>query len=63
MIDKMKEVTIDMIRNKWMKIQSKQIDIVREASNLFIDITLQCLFGAQKGDIKVIQRKNGVESY
>ncbi len=63
MIDMMKDVTIDMIRNKWMKIQSKQIDIVREASNLFIDITLQCLFGAQKGDIKVIQRKNGVESY
>ena len=58
----MKGITIDVIRNKWMNAKDGQIDIVKETSNLFIKITLQCLFGTDSEDIKVIQRFNGVES-
>lgn len=44
MVQMMKDITIEMIQNKWMK--ADKIDIVREASNLFIEITLKCMFGA-----------------
>ena len=54
MLDMMKEVTIDMIRNKWMKAKDGRINIVQEATNLFINITLCCLFGTGYEDIKVI---------
>ena len=40
----MKDITIDKIQNRWMK--AEKIDIVKEASNLFIDITLKCMFGS-----------------
>jgi cytochrome P450 len=46
MVDMMKDSTIDIIRNKWMKAKDGQINIVSESSNLFINITLCCLFGA-----------------
>jgi cytochrome P450 len=62
MVDMMKEVTVHMIRDKWMKAENQQIDIVRESSNLFIKITLTCLFGTSKEDIKITQRTNGVDS-
>ncbi len=58
MIETIKDVTIDMIDKKWMKCD--KIDIVKESSNLFNKITLQCLFGAEKGDIEVEQMVNGV---
>jgi cytochrome P450 len=53
MVDMMKDVTIHMIHNKWMKAENQQIDIVRESSNLFIKITLTCLFGTTKEDIMI----------
>jgi cytochrome P450 len=56
MIDMMKDVTIETIRKNWMKADKKEIDIVKETSNLFIKITLQCLFGEDKGDIEVPQK-------
>jgi hypothetical protein len=62
MVDMMKDVTIHMIRNKWMKAENQQIDIVKESSNLFIKITLTCLFGLAKEDIMVTQRTAGQES-
>ena len=59
MVEMMKDVTIHMIRNKWMKAENQQIDIVKESSNLFIKITLTCLFGTTKDDIMVTQRSAG----
>jgi hypothetical protein len=46
MIEMMKESTLDIIRNKWMKAQEGKIDIVKETANLFINITQRCLFGS-----------------
>ncbi len=40
----MKDITIEKIENGWMK--NEKMDIVREASNLFIEITLKCMFGS-----------------
>ncbi len=60
MIDMMKDVTIDMIRNKWMKVKDRQINIVSESSNLFINITICCLFGSGYEGLKVTQIKDGV---
>ena len=54
MIEMMKDVTLDVIRNKWMKAEGRQIDIVKESSNLFIKITLKCLFGGDNSDITII---------
>jgi cytochrome P450 len=54
MIEMMKDVSLDVIRNKWMKTEGKKIDIVKESSNLFIKITLKCLFGGDNSDIKII---------
>lgn len=62
MIEMIKEITLDVIKNKWMKIEGKKIDIVKESTNLFIKITQKCLFGEDDQDIKIIQRKNGVET-
>jgi hypothetical protein len=48
MIQMMKEVTIRTIREDWSPFndqKSQRIDIVKEASNLFIKITITCLFG------------------
>ncbi len=39
----MKEITVETINENWMKAET--IDIVKEASNLFIKITLKCMFG------------------
>jgi len=39
MIEMIKEITLDVIKNKWMKIEGKKIDIVKESTNLFIKIT------------------------
>jgi cytochrome P450 len=46
MMEIMKEKTISIIRNKWMKANNGEINIVREAANLFINITSSCLFGS-----------------
>ena len=62
MVDMMKEVTVHMIRDKWMKAENEHIDIVRESSNLFIKITLTCLFGTTKEDIMITQRTAGQDS-
>ena len=43
MIQMMKDITIDKIEKRWMK--NEKMDIVSEASNLFIEITLKCMFG------------------
>ena len=59
MIETIKDVTIEMIGKKWM--QCNKIDIVKESSNLFIKITLQCLFGAEKDDIEVEQMVKGIK--
>jgi cytochrome P450 len=53
MIEMMKEISLDVIRNKWMKAEGEQIDIVKESSNLFIKITLKCLFGSDNQEIKI----------
>ena len=53
----MKDITIEKIQNKWMK--AEKIDIVREASNLFIDITLKCMFGTDFKDQSIPQISNG----
>jgi cytochrome P450 len=45
MMEIMKDKTISIIRNKWMKAKNGEINIVSEASNLFINITISCLFG------------------
>lgn len=60
----MKEVTIRTIREEWSPAngeKSKRIDIVKEASNLFIKITLTCLFGEGYLEEKVKQRVKGKE--
>ena len=44
-----------------MKAKDGEINIVLEATSLFINITLCCLFGIKKNNIKVLQRRNGVE--
>jgi hypothetical protein len=62
MIEMMKDVSLDVLRTKWMTAKGNQIDIVKESSNLFIKITLKCLFGGDNQDITIIQRKNGVET-
>ena len=61
MMEVMKGVTIDMIRNKWMKAEDLMINIVSETSNLFINITIGCLFGSGFEDLKVPQIKSGVQ--
>jgi hypothetical protein len=57
MIQMMKDITIDKIENKWMK--TERMDIVREASNLFIEITLKCMFGSNFNDQSIVQTING----
>jgi cytochrome P450 len=59
MIETMKRVTIDIIQKDW--IPRGQIEIVRETSNLFITITLKCLFGDQYENSKCNLRVKGVE--
>lgn len=61
MVDMMKNSTIDIIKNKWIKANDGLIDIVKESSNLFINITLRCLFGSDQENIKIIQRIDGIE--
>jgi hypothetical protein len=53
--------TIDIIKNKWMKAEKNQINIVSEMSNLFTNITLCCLFGSDLSNLKVPQREKGEE--
>ena len=50
----MKDISLDVLHNKWMKAEGKQIDIVKESSNLFINITLKCLFGGDNQEIRII---------
>jgi hypothetical protein len=38
---------------------TEKMDIVREASNLFIDITLKCMFGSGFKDQSIPQKING----
>jgi hypothetical protein len=48
MIEMIKDVTITTIKNDWSPqddAKYKRIDIVKETSNLYINITLTCLFG------------------
>jgi cytochrome P450 len=56
MVEGMKEVTISMV-GEWTRMG--EIDIVKEASNLFMKITLVCLFGEGNEDLTVPQRENG----
>lgn len=59
MVETMKRVTIDIILKDWLP--RSQIDIVREASNLFITITLKCLFGDEYENSKCKLRIKGAE--
>jgi len=62
MIEMMKEATICIIREDWTPKEGEKchrIDIVREASNLFIKIVLTCLFGEGYLEAKVEQKVNG----
>ena len=62
MLDMIKRVTIDEITGVWMKAENHEIDIVEAASQIFIKITLQGLFGAGNSEVKVLQKIDGVES-
>jgi hypothetical protein len=62
MLDIIKRVTIDEITGVWMKAENHEIDIVEAASQIFIKITLQGLFGAGNSEVKVLQKIDGVES-
>ena len=56
MIETRKEATIRIIREDWSPKEGEKchrLDIVREASNLFIQIVLTCLFGREYLDAKV----------
>ena len=55
----MKLVTIQTIRDRWSLADKNEIDIVQEASNLFVKITIVCMFGAECADLKLKQRVNG----
>ena len=57
MIEMMKEITIETIEKSWMK--ADKIDIVKEASNLFMEITLKCMFGTEFKHHKITQIING----
>ncbi len=59
MIEIMKDVTIGEMREFWSN--GEPIDIVKAASNLFIKITLACLFGEGYVDAKVKQKICGKE--
>jgi hypothetical protein len=63
MIDKMKEITIRLIKEEWTTHDGspKELDIVKESANLFIRITLTCLFGEGYLEEKVKQRDHGKE--
>lgn len=63
MIESIKKVTIDTIRNRWSDSENNVIDIVQEASNLFIKITLVCMFGADCEDLKLKQTYKGVDKW
>ena len=53
MMEIIKDKTIGTIRNKWMKANNGEIDIVNEASNLFMTIITSCLFGSGYEGLKV----------
>jgi hypothetical protein len=53
----MKDITIETIKKSWMN--AKKIDIVKESTNLFMDITLKCMFGAEFEHNKITQIING----
>lgn len=59
MVETIKEITIRVVEKEW--IPKKEIDIVKEASKLFMQITLTCLFGKGNENITVKQRCRGVE--
>ena len=44
-----------------MKAKNREINIVSEVSNLFINIIISCLFGSGNEGLKVPQIKNGIE--
>ena len=53
MIELMKQVTIQTIQGRWSNADKSEIDIVQEASNLFIKITIVCMFGSECADLKL----------
>ena len=57
MITMMKEITMETIRENWMKAET--IDIVKESSSLFIKITLKCMFGTGFNGQMIPQRVSG----
>jgi len=63
MIDMMKISACEIIRNKWMKAKDGKIDVVKETTNLLINMVLCCLFGSDKGSVKIIQRNKGKEDF
>jgi cytochrome P450 len=56
MIKMTKDVTIRDLRHNW----HGQVDIVKVTANMFIQITLTCLFGEGYFDTKVTVRENGI---
>ena len=61
MIELMKQVTISTIKGRWANADNGEIDIVQEASNLFIKITIVCMFGSDCADLKLKQKVNGTD--
>ena len=46
MLEIMKDVTVEAIKEEWIK--KETIDIVKETTNLYMQIVLACLFGKDK---------------
>ncbi len=57
----MKNSATEIIRQNWMKAKDGKIDIVKETTNLLINIVLCCLFGTEQGNVKIIQKTDGKE--
>jgi hypothetical protein len=60
MITKIKEATIYSIRKEWVPV-SKEMNIVKAATDMFIRITHSCLFGKHEKDFLIKQFKDGAE--
>lgn len=65
MLETIKAVTLDTIMNKWLlnsdSNQQVTFDIVQETAQLYMKITLECLFGRDLKIHEVPQTYNDIE--
>ena len=67
MIETIKKIAIKTFREKWVSKngtnpeEPKEIDIIKESAALFIQITLETLFGIEHEQFKIKQSYDGVE--